>query len=102
MKCKKYFLNSILPAILVTLYVLGVATLMLKTEGFQPDQPTLGIAMFLLLFVLSAAIVGSLIFGRSIMLFLDGEKKQALKYLGGTILSLLIILMIFAITISLL
>lgn len=102
MKCKKYLLNSILPAILVVLYILGVATLMLRTEDFEPKQPVIGIAMFLLLFVLSAATVGSLIFGRPIMLFLEGEKKQALKYLGGTILSLLIILIIFAITISLL
>lgn len=40
---------------------------------------------FLLLFVLSAAIVGALILGKPLMLYLDGVKKEAAALLFCTI-----------------
>ena len=47
--------------------------------------------VILMLFVLSAAIVGSLILVRPLMLYLDGFKKEAIKLLIYTIAVLLII-----------
>jgi hypothetical protein len=56
----------------------------------------------LLLLVLSAAVMGLLIFGRPVILYLDGRKKDAFKFLGYTIGSLFLITIIFlAILISL-
>ncbi len=40
---------------------------------------------FLLLFVLSAAISGLLVLGKSITLYLDGLKKEAIELFGYTI-----------------
>lgn len=43
-----------------------------------------GISM-LLLFVLSAALVGSLVFGRSVYWYLEGKKLEAVKLLFATL-----------------
>jgi hypothetical protein len=38
-----------------------------------------------MLFVVSATIVGSLVVGRPILLFLDGKKNEALRFFGYTL-----------------
>lgn len=50
-----------------------------KMENF------LGPIAFLLLFVLSASVVGALVLGRPILLYLDGFKKEAVKLFGYTV-----------------
>lgn len=54
-----------------------------------------GPVIFLMLFVLSAAIVGALVLGRPILLYLDGAKSEALKFFGYTLGWLFVILVIF-------
>ena len=39
----------------------------------------------LLLFVISATIVGTLVLGRPALLYLDGKKTEALKFFGYTV-----------------
>lgn len=51
-------------------------------------------ALILILFVLSAAVVGSLVAGKPLMLYLDGKKKEAVALLGYTILFLFLLLLI--------
>jgi len=63
----------------VILYVLLIAYVMTNLEkSFGPRPGLLGPFLFLLMFVLSAAIVGSLIFGKPTLMYLGGKKKEAI------------------------
>ena len=46
---------------------------------FDEKPGTLGGVLFLLIFVISAAVMGMLVFGRSTLWYLDGDKKEAVK-----------------------
>ncbi len=39
----------------------------------------------LMLLVLSAAVMGTLVFGRPILMYLDGKKREAVMFLGYTL-----------------
>ena len=84
MKNSKLILASFLHAFAVVLYVLFVVVIMRNGSKIfgqvdnQVDNYS-GPAAFLLLFVMSAAITGGLILGRSILWYFDGRKKEALQ-----------------------
>ncbi len=64
-----------------TVYTGVVAIFIFNAEkifGNKPDTFLAPLAM-LLLFVLSAAVVGGLVLGKPILLYLDGEKKAGVK-----------------------
>jgi hypothetical protein len=88
-------------ALLTTLYISLVASLMNYSGSLFGDEFTLlaPIAM-LMLFVLSALIVGLLILGKPIMLYLDGEKQTATDLLKktGLWLSVLTVIAFLALT----
>ncbi len=52
--------------------------------------------VMLTLFVFSALVCGSLILGRPIIWYIDGQKKEALRLFGYTIFVFFIVLVIFA------
>ena len=84
------------------LYIAGVAWLMFNGEHLfgKEDNFWMPVAL-LLLFVLSATIVGALVLGRPIYFYLGGAKQEALKLLFYTISGLLIItIIIFLILIA--
>ncbi len=62
---------------------------------FGPAPMLLGPFIFLLLFVLSAAIVGSLVFGRPTLMYLEGNKKEAIATFLYTLLWLAAVLIVF-------
>lgn len=72
-------------AILLVVYVSGVATLMQKGGTIFGEKPIMGPVGLLLLFTLSAIIVGTLVLGKPLMLYLDGQKKDAVRLFGGTV-----------------
>jgi len=92
MKDKDIFRNSLVNSLLVSIYVLLVASLMWKGDVIfgTMDQP-LGVATFLMLFTISAGIVGTLVLGKPLMLYLDGKKKEGVAMLISTLLILLIL-----------
>lgn len=55
-------------------------------QVFGKINDLLGPIAFLLLFTLSALVVGSLIIGKPIMLYIDGQKKEAVQMLLASIL----------------
>lgn len=55
--------------------------------------------MMMTLLVLSAAITGSLVFGRSVMWYLDNKKREALVLLGYKLVTLFVFFIIFAVII---
>ncbi len=71
----------------VVAYISFVSFLMFNAErlfGGKPDTVLAPVA-FLLLLTLSAAVVGLLVLGRPIMLYLDGKKKEAVHFAATTI-----------------
>lgn len=93
----KIIKNALIDAIGTTLYVVLVASFMFYLQGNAPkgiNTIFIPIAM-LLLFVVSAAITGILVFGKPIMMYLDGKRKEAISLIGYT-LGFLFIITLFA------
>lgn len=77
------------------LYVFLVSQIMINGEKiFGEVKDTFFAPMvFLLLFLFSALVTGYLVLGKPIMMYLDGQKKEALKllfYTGATLFVLLL------------
>jgi len=91
-----HFTQSLLLALGEIIYVFLVALLMQNASQIFGDASQIFAgATFLLLFVVSTAISGILIFGKPILLYLDGEKKDALKMLSYILSWLLLFLLVF-------
>ena len=68
------------------LYVAVIASLMYSIEGgFFPEKTFLAPIAMLMLFVFSAAFTGILVFGKPIMWYIDGKKKEAIALLSYTL-----------------
>mgnify|MGYP003392708374 CR=1 FL=1 len=96
MKQSRVALYSIMNTVGVVLYIALVAWFMTNAENFSSQMPhsILVPMVFLTLFVFSAAVVGLLIFGRPIYMFMNGSKKESLAMLSYTILALFVFLII--------
>ena len=73
------------------LYIAFVALIMRQVPILfgEMESTFLGPIAFLLLFVISATVTGSLVLGKPIMLYIDGHKKEAVKLFLGTALVLI-------------
>lgn len=70
----KTFRNTALAAV----YIFGVSQIMQNSDKiFGETDNMFAPFTFLLLFSLSAAVVGGLVFGQSVFLFFDGKKKES-------------------------
>ncbi len=80
---KTAFIN----ALLTTLYITGVGLFMHygATIKIGRSNTILVPVTLLLIFVLSAAITGFLIFGKPAQMYVDGKKKEALSLLTQTL-----------------
>ena len=79
-------------AVLVVVYVSIVAWVMQHApQWFRPGKTILTPIAFLMLFVFSAAVVSALVLGRPVLLYAEGQKKEALKFFGFTLLWLFVI-----------
>lgn len=68
------------------IYIAAVSLLMANAEKwFGRVNSYLGPVAFLLLFVLSAAVTGALILGRSVLLYLESQKTEAVRLFIYTI-----------------
>ena len=80
MKNSNLILNGFLQASGVALYIVLVSLIMNNAQRIFGKMDTFfGPVAFLLLFVLSAAITGSLTLGRSVILYLENHKTEAIK-----------------------
>lgn len=81
----------------LALYVVVIATLInTVTSALHPvnTNPVMGITLFLMLFVLSAFVSGSIVLGYPGWLFFSGKKELALHILGWTIVWLILIILL--------
>lgn len=83
----KLFKNPYLNSIYAEIYIIIVA-LIINNIG-QPDTPDTFFTPIaaLSLFVLSAAVMGYLFLGRSLQMYLDGQKSQSVTFLMKTIIT---------------
>ena len=90
---RKILKYALINAIGTALYVAAVASFMyLAGQGTFGTTKTVFIPIaMLMLFVFSAAFTGTLMFGRPVVWYLDGKKKEALSLLGYTLIIFMII-----------
>jgi hypothetical protein len=98
---KKLISQGFLFALSEGVYIFLVASIIMNAEKiFGPQEPGILPALsFLTLFVLSAAVSGALIFGKPILLYLEGKKSEAVtlfaSILGWMFVFLLILGLVF-------
>lgn len=84
--------TAVLNSLGVLVYVIIVSLVMQNAEKiFGKMNTVIGAVGFLMLFVLSAGIVGALIIAKPIMLYLDNKKKEAVGLLVSTLICLAVI-----------
>lgn len=88
--------KALINALSAVAYVVAVATTMFNAQKvFGPVNTVLVPIAMLLLLVFSVALMGYLIFGKPILLYLDGKKQEALSLLSLT-LAIFSVVTIFA------
>lgn len=97
MKDAKIATQGLVNAALAFGYIAVVATMMYNARWIFGDgeDSVLAPIGFLLLFVVSAAVMAMLIFGKPVMLYVDGKKREGVMLLGYTVGSLAAIAVIF-------
>ncbi len=93
---KQLALQTLLHAIAVTAYVVIVAFIISAgDEIFSKANQIQSIIAMLLLFTVSAAVTGLLVFGKPVYIYLEGDKLLAYKFLFFTIGWLFLMTIIF-------
>ena len=93
---KKLILRGMLNALATSLYIIAIVTFINNAQkifGNGDDKFFIPVIM-LTLFVLSALITSLLILGKPLMLYFDGQKKDSVKLLLSTVISLAAILVL--------
>jgi hypothetical protein len=96
--------RSFMNALGTVAYVTAVALTMSNGERlFNNINQTIGPIAFLTLFVLSAAITGSLVLGKPVLMYLNNQKNEAIRLFLYTLCWLaaaIVILLFLAITLA--
>jgi hypothetical protein len=90
---KRAFVNAFCTLLYIIILVVFIFSLQ-RYSGVPENEILIPISM-LLLFVCSAAITGGLVFGKPVMLYIDGKKKEAISLLIHTIGILFLITIVF-------
>ncbi len=100
---KKHIIKcGLMNAVGVFIYTSCVVFVMTNIEKVISGTPgVLGAVMMLLLFVLSATVVGALVLGKPILLYFENKKQEALSlFLATTGWLFIIILVVFVILLA--
>jgi hypothetical protein len=77
---------------LVLFYIWIIAEIMTHFDKKGGGNPGILVPIAILsLLVLSVTVVGTLIFGRPVLIYLNGQKKEAIQFLGYTVLWMFLI-----------
>ncbi len=96
MKKSKLILQAILHSLGIFVYILLLATFMNRASDWfgQDDRGVVAPIIFLLILVLSALITGGLVLAKPVMLYVDGHKKDGVKLLIWTGLSIFVLILL--------
>lgn len=93
---KKMYKQSLASSFGVLVYIVLVSSIMQNGDRiFGKEDNWLSPIAFLLLFTLSALVVGSLMLGKPVLLFLDGKKKEAVSIFTASIICMAVFTIIF-------
>ena len=96
MNFKKIIIPGAIQALAAAAYITAVAFFIYNgNKLFGPQDGPFAIAIFLLALVISVTVMGTLIFLRPAMWYLNGAKIEAIKLLLTTIIFLCLIAVIF-------
>jgi hypothetical protein len=97
MKKSNLLKRGVLHSLGVIAYISLLIPIMTNGEKIfgAADNRVLSPLIFLLLFIISALVTGSLVLAKPLMLYLDGSKREAVRLLVYTGASLFIWLLIF-------
>ncbi len=88
--------KALTDALSTVVYIAAVSSFMFYAQGTlggKEDTVFAPITMLTLL-VLSAAVTGSLVFGRSVLWYLDGNKREAILLLAHKLVVLLVVFVV--------
>ena len=95
----KLILTTFRNVALAAVYIFGISQFMFFAEQlFGKKDTNLTPFIVLLLFSLSAAVVGSLVFGQAVMLFLDNKQSESVRSGIYSVMWLFLITLIAVIT----
>ncbi|HOZ53478.1 MAG TPA: hypothetical protein PK142_02250 [bacterium] len=96
MKKSKLILRAIAYSLGLFVYIILLATFMNRASDWfgQNDQGVVAPIIFLLIFVFSALITGGLVLVKPVMLYVDGQKKDGIKLLIYTGLSIFVLILL--------
>ena len=66
-------------------YIILIVLLIFSLQNSNAEDSLIILMSMLMLFVCSAAITGFLVFGKPVMLYIDGKKREAVLLLAHTI-----------------
>lgn len=96
--------TSFINALLTLVYIIAVATLMQNGNRlFGQTDTFMTPVLVLLLFTLSAIVVGGLVLGKPLMLYLDGKKKEGVALFlqtAGWMVGFTVIVLVLAVLIK--
>ncbi|MEK7615085.1 MAG: hypothetical protein AAB431_01720 [Patescibacteria group bacterium] len=100
---KKILKQSLSFAALAVLYVALVATVMTNAQKLfsDIDKSVFAPIVFLLMLVVSVATMGLLIFGKPVMLYIDGKRREAVMMVICTVASLAFFTILLVVTFAL-
>lgn len=85
----KIFKQGLLHAVGALAYIVAIGTLMSNAERWFGKVPEAFAPVIVLsMLVVSAAVMGMLVFGRPVMLYIDGKKREAVALIAYTVGSL--------------
>lgn len=95
---KKPIINAVLAALYIVVLVFAMTTFV-----DQPDKENSILAPITVIsmLTLSVAVMGYLFFGQPVMLYIDGQKKDAVRFFLQTLLAFAAIALVFLIGVSL-
>ena len=92
----KMFKQGLLHAALALAYITLIGTVVSNNEHRFDSLPKIFIPIYVLsMLVVSAAVMGMLIFGKPVMLYIDGKKREAITLVISTIGSLAALTVLF-------
>ncbi|OGE95559.1 MAG: hypothetical protein A3H72_01670 [Candidatus Doudnabacteria bacterium RIFCSPLOWO2_02_FULL_48_8] len=95
----KLLKTAIAHSVLVLAYIIIIVSVMNNAEKlFGPKENMWAPVAFLMLFVLSAAVMGTLIFVKPVIMYMEGAKKEAI-WLLGYILGCLVVITVLALVV---
>ncbi|MBI4117845.1 MAG: hypothetical protein HY453_02085 [Parcubacteria group bacterium] len=92
---KKILQQSFIHALLTLLYIFIVVNIFENGQEVFPNFSDRFKGFFMLtLFVLSAAVTGSLVMGKPILMYLEGQKSESIKMFSATVGWLALVMLI--------